>query len=142
MELHLVDPTTLILTVAGLRRTAPLPKSDAQLTANVCENGLLQPPLVRTLDDRSAVVVGSRASIAADLAQIPELVVGGDAIRASSENIQRLHMNPVDKWRAIDASVSDKWSEAAIAVVMGLAPRRVRLFRLPNRNRRAAIRPR
>lgn len=137
MELRFADPKSLKFNPHNPRRTAAPALSDEQLTANIRQIGLLQPPLTREQPDGVMVVVGERrvrCSIAAEQAEIPILVVDSDAtddaVRALSENVQRANMNPIDQWRAIEAAISDRWSEEAIACAMGLPVRTIRKLRL------------
>ena len=108
MELKTVDPRTLGFDPQNPRRTKATPEQDAQLTANIQQIGLIQPPLVRTEGDSLIVVAGERrvhCSIKAGMTTIPVLVRettdGADAIRSFAENVVRAQMGPVDQWRAI-----------------------------------------
>ena len=137
MEKRTVDPRTLKFNPNNPRKTAAPAISDEQLAANIREIGLLQLPLTRENDDGLMIIIGERrvrASIVAELAEIEVLVFDQDAtddrIRALSENVQRANMNPIDQWRAIEAAISDRWTEDAIAIAMGLTVRTIRKLRL------------
>ncbi|HEV2673331.1 MAG TPA: ParB N-terminal domain-containing protein [Aliidongia sp.] len=137
MELRIADPRTLLFNPKNPRRTAAPAVSDEQLATNIRQIGLLQPPLTRQTGDGLSIIVGERrvrASIAAELAEIPVLVFDQDAtddqIRALSENVQRANMGAVDQWRAIESAISDRWTEDAISAAMGLSVRTIRKLRL------------
>lgn len=138
MRLSFADPRSLAFNPDNPRRTPASPMSDEQLAANIKELGVLQPPLVREKPDGAlTVILGERrvkAAISAGREGIPILILDADEsddrIRALSENIQRAAMNPVDQWRAIEAAISDRWTEDAIAAVMGLSIRIIRRLRL------------
>ncbi len=137
MELRTVDPRSLKFNPNNPRKTAAPAVSDEQLSTNIRQVGLLQPPLTREIQDGLMIVIGERrvrCSITAELPEIPVLVFdqdeSDDRIRALSEHVQRANMNPVDQWRAIEAAISDRWTEDAIAVAMGLSVRTIRKMRL------------
>jgi ParB/RepB/Spo0J family partition protein len=137
MYLASLDPRILKPNPNNPRRTAAPAMSDEQLAANIRDIGLLQPPLARDTPDGMTIIVGHRrvaASIVVELPLIPVLVVDDDttddSIRALSENVQRANMNPVDQWRAIEAAITDRWTEEAIATAMGLSVRTIRKLRL------------
>jgi ParB family chromosome partitioning protein len=137
MRLISIDPVLLKPNPHNPRRTAALALSDQQLTVNIAEVGLLQPPLVRDTEDGMTIVAGHRrvaACVALKRPVIHALVVDDDitddAIRALSENVQRVNLGPVDQWRAVEHCLSDRWTEEAIAVAMGLTLRTIRKLRL------------
>ena len=137
MELKTVDPRTLGFDPQNPRRTKATPEQDAQLTANIQQIGLIQPPLVRTEGDSLIVVAGERrvhCSIKAGMTTIPVLVRettdGADAIRSFAENVVRAQMGPVDQWRAIEALIGDNWTEEAIATAFAYPVRLIRRLRL------------
>ena len=109
------------------------------MEASVRKCGILQPPVARELPKGLTIRWGSRrlrAALAVELPVIPVLLLGpddpadDDEINATLENIVRKSMSPVDQWRAIEAHVSDRWTEEAIADVMVLPLRTIRKLRL------------
>jgi ParB/RepB/Spo0J family partition protein len=137
MQLISIDPALLKPNPHNPRRTAAPALSDQQLTVNIAEVGLLQPPLVRDTEDGMTIVAGHRRVAACVVLKRPvihALVVdddtSDDAIRALSENVQRANLGPVDQWRAVEHCLSDRWTEEAIAVAMGLTIRTIRKLRL------------
>jgi ParB family transcriptional regulator, chromosome partitioning protein len=138
MRLISIDPGLLKPNPHNPRRTAAPALSDQQLAVNIDEVGLLQPPLVRELADGTTMIVAGHRRVAACVTLkrlvIDALVVdddtSDDAIRALSENVQRQNLGPVDQWRAIEHCLSDRWTEEAIAVAMGMSVRTIRKLRL------------
>jgi ParB family transcriptional regulator, chromosome partitioning protein len=53
-----------------------------------------------------------------------------DAMASVIENLQRVGMNPVDTWRAIDRLEQHGWNEDAIASTLGITVRAVRKLKL------------
>lgn len=138
MNLIQVDPKTLVPNPANPRLTKPDAGYDAQLTANIREIGLIQPPIVREIDGKLVIKAGdrrTRACIAAGLATIPVLVMDGedannDGMRAFSENIVRAGLGTVDTWRAIEALCGDGWTDDGIATALSLQPRVIKRLKL------------
>jgi ParB family chromosome partitioning protein len=137
MKLRTVDPASLKEDPANPRRMPAGDVADKQLTANILAVGILQPPVVRPDGDGLVIIAGRRrvrCAIAAGLDAITVLVRGADdgsdAVRAISENVVRAPMTPVDQWRAIEALVSDHWTEDAIGTALALPVRTIRKLRL------------
>ncbi len=139
-ELRSVDPRTLKPNPEN-PRTTPVPKEmDAQLAAGIAAIGILQPPVVREINGELVVRAGDRrvrAAIAAGKDLIDVYVLDGsadnDAMAALVENLQRVGMNPVDTWRAIDRLEQHGWNEDAIASTLGITVRAVRKLKLLGR---------
>ncbi|MEA2755032.1 MAG: hypothetical protein QOJ54_1321 [Aliidongia sp.] len=137
MELIHIDPKLLSSGPVDPRRTAAPALSDQQLAVNIAKVGLLQPPLARRTEDGVKIIAGRRrvaACVSLERPLIPVLILdddtSDDAIRALSENVQRQNLGPVDQWRAIEQCLSERWTEEAIAVAMGLTVRTIRKLRL------------
>ena len=138
MELRYVDPRTLKPNPNNPRRVKPDPEADAQLTANIREVGLIQPPLVREINGNLEIRAGDRrraCSIAAELQLIPVLVMDSevqtaDTMRAFAENLVREGYSTVDIYRAMEALAGDGWTDEAIAAALHLAPRVVKRLKL------------
>lgn len=137
MELRTVDPRSLKLNPTNPRRTPASDQADQQFIANIKAVGIIQPPVVRPEGDDLVIVAGGRrvnAAIAAGIAEILVLVRetddGSDNVRALSENVVRAQMGPVDQWRAIEALVSDHWTEDAIGAALALPVRTIKKLRL------------
>lgn len=137
MELRTVDPRNLKANPDNPRRTAAGDHADLQFVANIKAVGIIQPPVVRPEGEELIIVAGGRrvrAAIAAGLSEILVLVRdaddGSDNVRALSENVVRAQMGPVDQWRAIEALVSDHWTEEAIGAALALPVRTIKKLRL------------
>jgi ParB/RepB/Spo0J family partition protein len=137
MELQIADPKTLCFNPNNPRRTKAAPELDAQLTANIKAIGVIQPPLVRAVEDGLEIIAGERrvrCAIAAGLRELHVLVSteadGNDPLRSLAENTQRAQMNPVDQWRAIEALCGSGWGEEAIATAFSMSVRTIRKLRL------------
>lgn len=137
MELRTVDPRNLKANPDNPRRSAAGDHADQQFVANIKAVGIIQPPVVRPEGRELIIVAGDRrvrAAIAAGLSEILVLVRdaddGSDNVRALSENVVRAQMGPVDQWRAIEALVSDHWTEEAIGAALALPVRTIKKLRL------------
>ena len=138
MELRYVDPRTLRDNADNPRKVQPDPAYDEQLTANIREVGLIQPPLVREISGELVIRAGDRrkrCSIAAGLDSIPVLVMdteadSADLMRAFAENLLRQGLATVDLWRAMQALAGDGWTDDAIATALNLPPRTVKRLKL------------
>jgi ParB family transcriptional regulator, chromosome partitioning protein len=137
MELRHVDPRNLKPNPNNPRHTAPSEHADRQLVANIQKIGITQPPVVRAEGDDLVVVAGDRRVRAAIAAELPEIIVlvrgaddGADNLRSLSENVARAQMGPVDQWRAIEALISDHWTEEAIGDALALPVRTIKKLRL------------
>ncbi len=139
MELRTVDPRTLIEDSENPRRKAPPDQADLQMAASIRAIGVLQPPVVREVPDGLMIRYGHRrvrGSIAAERTELAVLVLGetehvdDDKLRAMIENIVRKQMSPVEQWRAIEALVSERWTEEAISTTLVLPVRTLRKLRL------------
>lgn len=83
------------------------------LTNSIKVHGVIQPILVRKVKDHYEIVAGERrwrASKAADVAEIPALVISDDDKRsyelALVENIQRVELNPIEEAMAYETLIS------------------------------------
>lgn len=137
MELRTVDPRCLKPNPNNPRRTPAGPHADEQLTANIKDIGIIQPPVVREDQDDLVIVAGERrtkCSIAAGLSEILVLVIdqsdAADGVLALSENVVRAPLSPVDQWRAIEALSSDQWTDEAIGSALALPVRTIKKLRL------------
>jgi len=136
-ELRSVNPRALKPNPDNPRKT-PVPKEmDQQLAASIKAIGLLQPPVVREIDDELVIRAGDRrrkAAIAAGLKTIDVYVLDGpediDPMATMSENLVRVGMNPVDTWRGIDRLEQKGWNEQAIADALALSVRTVNRLKL------------
>jgi ParB family chromosome partitioning protein len=137
MELRDVDPRLLKDDPANPRHIPASPVADDQLTANIRAVGIVQPPVVRPDGEDLLIVAGRRrvrCAIAASLDLITVLVRGpddgSDGMRALAENIVRAPMSVIDQWKAVEALVSDHWTEDAISAALALPVRTIRKLRL------------
>ena len=138
MELRTVDPRKLKANPNNPRRVKAPAHEDAQLVASIKTLGLIQPPLVLETGKKLTIIAGHRrvaAAIEAGLAAIPVLVQDEadgqhDPMRSISENLIRAEMNPVDRWRSMEALAGAGWSESAIATALGMTPRTIAQLRL------------
>jgi len=101
--------------------------------------GVLQPPVVREMADGLMTKLGHRrvrGSIAVERFELKVIVLGededadDDQMRALIENTVRKAMSPVEQWRAIEALVSERWTEEAISNVLVLPLRTLQKLRL------------
>ena len=137
MELKHVDPRTLKENPDNPRNIAPDQAYEDQLAANIKAIGLLQPPIVREINGDLVIRWGDRrrrACIAAEIDQIPVLVIDDDAkidrMRAFAENLVRQGYATVDIYRAMQALSADGWTEDAIATALNLPSRTVKRLKL------------
>jgi len=139
MELKTVDARTLIENPDNPRRKAPPDQADLQMAASIRAVGVLQPPVVREVPDGLMIRYGHRrvrGAIAAERFELAVLVLGenehvdDDQLRAMVENICRKQMSPVEQWRAIEALVSERWTEEAISTTLVLPVRTLKKLRL------------
>jgi len=137
MDLLTIDPRKLHPNPDNPRKSQAGELPDEQLVANIKEIGIIQPPVVRAEDDEFVIVAGHRRVRAAITAGFEEILVlvrdtadGADKLRAVSENVVRANLGPVDQWRAIEALVSDHWTEEAIATALALPVRTIKKLRL------------
>ena len=140
MKLIEIDPKKLRDNPENPRRTGVAPEANAALLANILAVGILQPPTARDLDGEVVLIAGHRrrdAAVAAKLKSIhvlvreatDDVVAGADGVRALAENTVRAAMSDVDQWRAIEALVSEEWTETAISGAMNIPVRRIRMLR-------------
>ncbi len=139
MELRTVDARTLIENPNNPRRKSPPDHADQQVAASIREIGVLQPPVVREVAAGLMTKYGHRrvrGSIAAQRFELKVIVLGededadDDQMRALIENTVRKAMSPVEQWRAIEALVSERWTEEAISNVLVLPIRTLQKLRL------------
>lgn len=137
MDLLTIDPRKLKPNPDNPRRSGAGQLPDEQLVANIKEIGIIQPPVVRAEGDELVIVAGHRRVGAAITAGFEEILVlirdtadRADTLRAVSENVVRANLGPVDQWRAIEALVSDHWTEEAIATALALPVRTIKKLRL------------
>jgi ParB family chromosome partitioning protein len=137
VELRNVDPKTLKPNPDNPRRAEVGGQADEQLVANIRSVGILQPPVVRDIDNCLVIRYGHRrvrAAIALGLNEITVLVLdaddGRDDLRALSENVVRANLNPVEQWRAIEALSSASWTEDAIGTALALPVRTIKKLKL------------
>jgi ParB family chromosome partitioning protein len=119
-----------------------------ELAQSIKSNGVLQPILVRRVDDRFEIVAGERrwrAAQRAGLLKVPVTVreVPDDKLLevALVENIQRENLNPIEEAQAYKRLVDDlQLSQEHVAVSVGkdraTVANYMRLLRLPGEVRR------
>lgn len=105
-----------------------------ELTRSIEEKGVYQPILVRPVEGRYEIIIGSRrfeAAKAAGLKNIPALIrkmSDGDAIIASlTENIQRGNLEPEEEAEAIASLVKIYGSNREVAKTLGLSEATIRM---------------
>jgi len=139
VELRTVDARTLIENPDNPRRKSPPDHADQQMAASIRKVGVLQPPVVREVTAGLMTKYGHRrvrGSIAAQRFELRVIVLGedenadDDQMRALIENTVRKAMSPVEQWRAIEALVSERWTEEAISNVLVLPIRTLQKLRL------------
>jgi len=151
MELKEVDPWEVTVSELNERQVE---ETDSEFVENVREMGLIQPPIVRSLNGEGtearmgakyAAVVGGRrvgAAQEAELDLIPVVVMDewddGDALAASiSENIESFRRNVSDDDRAIALQrlkdIND-WTYTELAEHLGVSDQRVRDWLEPARD--------
>lgn len=99
----------------------------AELADSISANGLLQPILVRKIEDRYEIIAGERrfrASKLAGLNEIPVIVVEADDLTASKyaliENLQREDLNPYEEASAYQKLMKEfNLSQEEISVQIG-----------------------
>ncbi|GEN61726.1 peptide transporter [Acetobacter nitrogenifigens DSM 23921 = NBRC 105050] len=140
MELRRVDPTILHPNPENPRRFEVNPEEDKRLALNIKAVGLLQPPMVREMEDGRLVIIHghrrTRGAIAAKLKEIDVLVTSADPkldnLASGSENIVRVAMSEPDMWRYVVRLREEyKYSEAQICKTLMVTPaylKRLALF--------------
>lgn len=115
----------------------------AGLADSISANGLLQPILVRRIDDRYEIIAGERrfrASKLAGLSEIPVIVTQADDVTAAKyaliENLQREDLNPYEEAAAYQTLMKEyNLSQEEISVQIGKSrsaiANAVRLLDLP-----------
>lgn len=99
----------------------------AGLADSISANGVLQPILVRKLDDRYEIIAGERrfrASKLAGLSEIPVIVLEADDLAAAKfaliENLQREDLNPYEEARAYSMLMKEyHLSQEEISIQIG-----------------------
>ena len=140
MKLIEINPKLLRDNPHNPRRTTAGAEADAVLLANVQAVGILQPPTAREVDGKVVLIAGHRRRDAAVAAKLPlihvliredtdDAVPGADGVRSLAENTVRAGMGPVDQWHAIEALVSEDWTEEAIGTALNMPVRRIRMLR-------------
>ena len=102
-------------------------ESLAGLADSISANGVLQPILVRKVDDRYEIIAGERrfrASKLAGLNEIPVIVLEADDLAAAKfaliENLQREDLNPYEEARAYSMLMKEyRLSQEEISVQIG-----------------------
>lgn len=102
-------------------------ESLAGLADSISANGVLQPILVRKVDDRYEIIAGERrfrASKLAGLSEIPVIVLEADDLAAAKfaliENLQREDLNPYEEARAYSMLMKEyRLSQEEISVQIG-----------------------
>ena len=102
-------------------------ESLAGLADSISANGVLQPILVRQVDDRYEIIAGERrfrASKLAGLTEIPVIVLEADDLAAAKfaliENLQREDLNPYEEARAYSMLMKEyRLSQEEISVQIG-----------------------
>lgn len=111
LPLHLIDDNP------ENPRRAAIAEDDAELTASIGKDGVLQPIMVRPAAEpgRYVVIMGSRrrrCALAAGKFTIPAVVRQIDDAKAfeiaTIENLQRADMNPMDEARAFQRILDDR----------------------------------
>lgn len=130
---HLGDREAIMVAVEGLAPNPHQPRKHfaeeglEELAASIRENGVLQPILVRRVDDRLEIVAGERRVRAARLAgvdEVPALVCSlaeAESMRvALLENIQREDLDPIEEAEAYQA-IMDHYgaSHGELAAMLG-----------------------
>lgn len=139
----------------GLLKTAPYHKRSNWgdmdgLTASVLEHGVIEPPVVRIVDDIYEVICGSRrvrAALKAGLDQIQCLIVEVDEVAALTmqvaENREREGLHPMDEAAYFEEFAKRGFSPGDIAKRFQLKPRdverRIKLCALAPKLREAYI---
>ena len=116
----------------------------AGLADSISANGLLQPILVRRIDDRYEIIAGERrfrASKLAGLLEIPVIVTDADDVTAAKyaliENLQREDLNPYEEAAAYQTLMKEyNLSQEDISIQIGKSrsaiANAVRLLDLPD----------
>ncbi|MBO5258612.1 MAG: ParB/RepB/Spo0J family partition protein [Clostridia bacterium] len=102
-------------------------ESLAGLADSISANGVLQPILVRKVDDRYEIIAGERrfrASKLAGLSEIPVIVLEADDLAAAKfaliENLQREDLNPYEEARAYSMLMKEyRLSQEEISLQIG-----------------------
>jgi ParB family chromosome partitioning protein len=128
---QLLPLTRLVVSKLNVRKHGS--KDVATLAASIATQGLLQPLVVRPIDDKYEVICGSRRTLAfrklnaeghPDTDVVPCIICGLDdaaAIAASlAENVERLPMGELDQYGAFAALVREGKSDADIAKQFGI----------------------
>jgi len=135
MTLQFIDFTNLTISPLNVRKFGA--KDCDDLVSSIRALGVLQPLLVRPMDDGFEVVAGQRRLNACrilaedgEIDPIPCLVMAaGDdaaAIEASlAENIERLPMDEVDQYKAFAKLIKEGRDAGDIAATFGITPRMV-----------------
>jgi len=130
---RLGDREAIMLPVEGLTANPNQPRKTfnedglEELAASIRENGVLQPILVRRVDDEYQIVAGERRVRAARMAEIDEIpalvctLAEAESMRvALLENIQRENLDPIEEAEAYKA-IMDHYgaSHGELAVMLG-----------------------
>ena len=124
---RLTVPVSLIDTNPGQPRRNFDAESLAGLADSISANGLLQPILVRKIEDRYEIIAGERrfrASKLAGLSELPVIVTEADDLQAAKfaliENLQREDLNPYEEAAAYSALMQEHHlSQEEISVQIG-----------------------
>ncbi len=103
-----------------------------ELAASVRQDGLLQPIVVRPVDDGYQIIMGERryrAALLAGLEELPVIVRGMDDeqafLAALVENLQRANLEPADEAEAYQGLLSRGHSARTIAERLGISHSRI-----------------
>ena len=126
-ENKLTVPVTLVDTNPDQPRKTFDSEGLAGLADSIAANGLLQPILVRQINDRYEIIAGERrfrASKLAGLSEIPVIITDADDLAAAKfaliENIQREDLNPYEEAAAYRALIDEyDLSQEEISVQVG-----------------------
>lgn len=122
---------TVSITLIDVNPDQPRKSFDSEALAGLADsisaNGLLQPILVRKINDRYEIIAGERrfrASKLAGLSEIPIIVVEADNLTASKfaliENLQREDLNPYEEASAYHTLMKEyNLSQEEISVQIG-----------------------
>ena len=116
-----------------------------ELAVSIKEHGVIQPIIVRKVDDKYEIIAGERrykAAALADLKKIPAIVRDIDDKESSKvtllENLQRKNLNPMEEARTYQKILDlDQMTQEELAKTMGKSQsavaNKLRLLALPKK---------